>query len=451
MRAILLLLLIGTILAQIPNELTVTTIPDIDDDIIDINIPEDIYPTKDHITTNVQIINNVSWVVDSEATLTSTATKLELKIFLPNPCYTVDHTEKYINDVAYVYISFKAPDGFCIQKTEERRITLFLRPVKVIYIQGREERYQRPIFNPKLDNEAGVPAELSIENNKMIVKIKGCFKYEVEPYRCPNCYIVKLEEVGACNETIIELDYRTNTLPGFVKLVREKPEEKNLCYAIAEKVATYNEDLAKELLILCKEKSFLEVKRIVCKKLAERNLSLPICIENEHVMEHNTYEKKMRKLRLKMEELKRRLKLTSAGLVDEETGQLVTSSAEVEVPIGNKRVVVGTEAGRVYIKVDRVKVESELPISVDKTGEIKVENASLKVMPKDIIKRIKLKPKEVKILEIKGKPVYVVKGKKDGRFLFLFPVEYEVEIAVDVETGDVIEEKKPWWSFLVIG
>ena len=49
------------------------------------------------------------------------------------------------------------------------------------------------------------------------------------------------------------------------------------------------------------------------------------------------------------------------------------------------------------------------------------------------------------------KAVFSAKAEKLGKFLGIFSIEINLETLVDTETGDIIETKKPWWSFLVAG
>ncbi len=47
--------------------------------------------------------------------------------------------------------------------------------------------------------------------------------------------------------------------------------------------------------------------------------------------------------------------------------------------------------------------------------------------------------------EDEGKAVYKISDKKQGKFLFIFPVKASVQITVNAETGEIIETEKPWW------
>ena len=53
-------------------------------------------------------------------------------------------------------------------------------------------------------------------------------------------------------------------------------------------------------------------------------------------------------------------------------------------------------------------------------------------------------------LEVEGgKPIYTATATKKGKFLFVLPVEYTVEVKVDAQTGTSVVNK-PFWSALVV-
>lgn len=60
----------------------------------------------------------------------------------------------------------------------------------------------------------------------------------------------------------------------------------------------------------------------------------------------------------------------------------------------------------------------------------------------DLVQKIELK-------EESEKPVYIVKGTKQGKLFFLFPVRLNFETKVDASSGNIVSAKKPWWRFLV--
>lgn len=52
-------------------------------------------------------------------------------------------------------------------------------------------------------------------------------------------------------------------------------------------------------------------------------------------------------------------------------------------------------------------------------------------------------------LKIENKtPVYEIRGRRNADFLFIIPVTMEIVSVVNAQTGEIIEEKLPFWSFL---
>ncbi|MBM3232863.1 hypothetical protein FJZ18_01720 [Candidatus Pacearchaeota archaeon] len=47
-----------------------------------------------------------------------------------------------------------------------------------------------------------------------------------------------------------------------------------------------------------------------------------------------------------------------------------------------------------------------------------------------------------------GRAIYVVKGKKSGKLFWIIPVSAEVVQEVDATSGEIINTRSPWWSFL---
>jgi hypothetical protein len=73
--------------------------------------------------------------------------------------------------------------------------------------------------------------------------------------------------------------------------------------------------------------------------------------------------------------------------------------------------------------------------------------------PKQVISPVKLAANfsNVKNVSLIGgdEPKYVIKSKQKKKLLWLFVVEEEVKTEVNAQTGQIISEEKPWWSFLL--
>jgi len=109
------------------------------------------------------------------------------------------------------------------------------------------------------------------------------------------------------------------------------------------------------------------------------------------------------------------------------------------------------------LRVEEVAVESlsELTESEGKVFVVTSKgNNEIKVLPSTALVKANFTGKADKINieeSYDGKAVYVVSGKKKGLFLLIFPVEAEIKVNIDVETGEIVSTEKPWWSFLVLG
>lgn len=124
----------------------------------------------------------------------------------------------------------------------------------------------------------------------------------------------------------------------------------------------------------------------------------------------------------------------------------------------------GEEEKEIKINVDKTKKESKIEIDnkVAMTKErVEIKEAKLYLDTSIGLSEIKVSPKEalskttevttIKEIELKedgGKPIYSIKGTKQAKILFIFPVTLEIEKKIDAEKGDIIAVKKPWWSFL---
>lgn len=80
----------------------------------------------------------------------------------------------------------------------------------------------------------------------------------------------------------------------------------------------------------------------------------------------------------------------------------------------------------------------------------------LKVLPENASETAKLRVnyhlvKAVEIQSDDGSVYYAIKGTQLGKLLWLFPVEMDVQTDVDINSGEVKQVHRPWWSFLVTG
>lgn len=61
------------------------------------------------------------------------------------------------------------------------------------------------------------------------------------------------------------------------------------------------------------------------------------------------------------------------------------------------------------------------------------------------------KLKKIERKKVKDKNAISLIKTKKARILGIIPVDMDIEVLIEEESGDLIEEKKPWWNFLVFG
>ncbi|MEM0465916.1 MAG: hypothetical protein QXW97_04430 [Candidatus Pacearchaeota archaeon] len=148
-----------------------------------------------------------------------------------------------------------------------------------------------------------------------------------------------------------------------------------------------------------------------------------------------------------------------------QTGSYMNQAGEqmqIQSGAGNeiKMQVKGVEAKsnlQIGSELDPIQNRTRLRINLSNG-----KNAEIKVMPNTAseraLERLRLKVcnsennctielKEVGSGE-KIRAVYEVKARKEAKFLWMFKTKMQVRAQIDAETGEVIQAKKPWWSFL---
>ncbi len=97
---------------------------------------------------------------------------------------------------------------------------------------------------------------------------------------------------------------------------------------------------------------------------------------------------------------------------------------------------------------------TESTLEINESG-VYVGKTELKVLPGEASKIAEDAgigtTENIELKEVGQKPVYELKGTKKGKLFGVIPVDMKVELHVNVNTGEVVRKKEPWWSFLVRG
>jgi hypothetical protein len=137
---------------------------------------------------------------------------------------------------------------------------------------------------------------------------------------------------------------------------------------------------------------------------------------------------------------------------------------EIEVLIETtKEVAVETKGKEIRVKIDPTEIKIEDgSFEVQTNNEVVIKNDALvvvdkkiEVLPTEATSFFKIKPEEVRHFELKvenERPVYQIKVVEKRKFLGFIPVNINREIKIDASSKikQILEDKKPWWSFLTI-
>jgi hypothetical protein len=102
-----------------------------------------------------------------------------------------------------------------------------------------------------------------------------------------------------------------------------------------------------------------------------------------------------------------------------------------------------------------MRVENETGLSIPLPGVVKimngtitVDNLPVNVTPDEIREKARMRIKEMKMEKENNTLMYSASGEEDRKFLGIFAMKVEKKIKANAETGQIVKEELPWWSFL---
>lgn len=137
--------------------------------------------------------------------------------------------------------------------------------------------------------------------------------------------------------------------------------------------------------------------------------------------------------------------------------------------VGEKQMIVQTRANnRLHIETNGEGAETAMELMQEDEGGVNTLKAQLsngriaeiKVMPdraaENALEQLRLRVCaencEIELKEVgngnETRAAYEVKAQKQARILGIFGSKMNVEAQVDAETGEVMNTKRPWWSFM---
>lgn len=132
------------------------------------------------------------------------------------------------------------------------------------------------------------------------------------------------------------------------------------------------------------------------------------------------------------------------------TGLMLNESLQLRVRVNGQNRTLGIEPD-----TDSISITDE-NVTVETTETIEIANESLMVAGKKVIVLPSAVPQIIKTKTINsavlhvanGDPLYLVNATKRAKVLWIFGADMDVEIELDAVSGQVKNEKRPWWSFM---
>ena len=146
-------------------------------------------------------------------------------------------------------------------------------------------------------------------------------------------------------------------------------------------------------------------------------------------------------------------------------------AGDYETEIGEQFQIQERENNRVRLKTNNVTADCDCELEQEQVQnrtrlKMKLSNgkySEIKIMPdtasETALARLRLKVcsaennctiqlKEVGLSNATKQSAYEIQAQRHFRVLGLFQTKAQVKAQIDAETGEIIQVKKPWWSFL---
>ena len=139
----------------------------------------------------------------------------------------------------------------------------------------------------------------------------------------------------------------------------------------------------------------------------------------------------------------------SAGEINADNVQIRTIGKKVLASINNKPISIEPTEKEVLIKDENLDVNA-VAVSIQE-NVLRVGNSEVKLTASDVVDKLKITPKEIELMEENAKAVYKIKAEENRKLLGFIPIKIGNALTADAENGNVLEEQKPWYTFLTTG
>lgn len=123
-----------------------------------------------------------------------------------------------------------------------------------------------------------------------------------------------------------------------------------------------------------------------------------------------------------------------------------TTDNKITVRVGAKSLSIEPKETDVLVNDGDISANAK-NISI-KDNIVSVGNSEVGLAPSEIIKKLQITPVSMELKEENSKAIYALKTGESRKLFGFIPVQIEKTTNADAANGNIISEKRPWWSFL---
>ncbi|PIT84338.1 hypothetical protein COU37_03645 [Candidatus Micrarchaeota archaeon CG10_big_fil_rev_8_21_14_0_10_45_29] len=123
------------------------------------------------------------------------------------------------------------------------------------------------------------------------------------------------------------------------------------------------------------------------------------------------------------------------------------SGKEIRAQLEGKQIKIRQEGQAVRI-IDEDGTYADAPEATLEEGTLSVEGQEVKIMPAQAREKIKGRVQSMQMVQREGTVAYEAKVRVQAKIFGIFGTEYDKESFVDAQSGEILQESRPWWAFI---
>ncbi|MFH1306129.1 MAG: hypothetical protein ABIH83_00525 [Candidatus Micrarchaeota archaeon] len=142
-----------------------------------------------------------------------------------------------------------------------------------------------------------------------------------------------------------------------------------------------------------------------------------------------------------------RVNITSDSIASE-SFQVNASQKRIKARVRMRMMMIAQENGSLVMEGSTGVKARVREVAIANNSFI-VEGKELKLLPSEAAAKVKWQVKEMEIVQNQNRLSYKTKVNVKAKILWLFDTEYDKDVYIDADNGEVFEEQNaPWWAFL---